>query len=143
MAVPPSTRTLQCTYPAEDGDPDARRPTALSGPPTVADSVRPVRRQPGDPEPGGEPAVRHDRRARDRRRLVAREEEGDARDLLGPEEPPERVLGGDVLPRAPAELREESEERRVDASGTDAVGTDVPAAVLERHRPGQIDDRGL
>src|SRR5438876_862675 len=55
-----------------------------------------VRRQPRDPEPAGEPAVGHDRRARDRGGLVAGEEERYVRDLLGPEDAPERMLGGEI-----------------------------------------------
>src|SRR2546427_12660357 len=42
-----------------------------------------VRRQPRDPEPAGEPAVGHDRLARDRGGPVAGEEERHARHLLG------------------------------------------------------------
>src|SRR5439155_5565869 len=45
--------------------------------------------------------------------------------------------------RTSAELGQESEERRVDAARADAVGADVPATVLERHRPCQVDDRRL
>src|SRR5213593_2295708 len=78
-----------------------------------------VRRQPRDPEPAREPAVGHDRRARDRGGLVAREEERHVRDLLGPEKPPDRVLGGQLFPRPLAHLVEQREHGRVDRAGAD------------------------
>src|SRR5437879_8787716 len=72
-----------------------------------------VRRQPRDPEPARERAVGHDRRARDRGGLVACEEERHVRDLLGPEDAPERMLGGEILSRATAHLRQQPKHRRV------------------------------
>src|SRR5438093_2145173 len=102
-----------------------------------------VRRQPRDPEPAREPAVGHDRRARDRGGLIAREEERHVRDLLGPEKPPDRVLGGQIFPRPPAHLVEQREHGRVDRAGADAVGADVPPPVLEGDRARQVDDAGL
>ena len=50
---------------------------------------------------------------------------------------------GDVVERAPAEARELLEGRRHDGARTDAVGTDVLPAVLERHRARQVDHAAL
>src|SRR5438094_1848982 len=92
---------------------------------TGAGLLAAVRRQARDPEPAGEPAVGHDRRARDRGGLVAGEEERHVRDLLGPEDAPERMLGGEILSRARAHLREQPQHWRVHRARADAVGADV------------------
>src|SRR5215470_15250711 len=85
--------------------------------------------------PGGEAAVDDQLRPGHERRFVARQEQGDVRDLARLRDAPERNAGLELLADRVGQIRRL--QRRVDYPRVDHVAADLVAGELDRQRLGQ------
>src|SRR5205823_5369570 len=137
-ATRPRLTTRARSAPKSIGGFAAREPTA-----TAAGSDRNVLRLMPPSFPGTEPSVDDQRRPGDERGVVAREIRGGGCHFVGPAHPAERVRSCQLavcLLRVRVLAQPRAYERRLHASGADAVHANAVSRMVEREAFGEADD---